>query len=230
MVDGEMGCEESCHKISATQHHLHIYEVKTTVTTQQRDRRKQISSTNLLSISLTWKEANTFVMVFVVSGPSDEGRRGPARRQEPLLARLSRGTHRANASRIEILHKKKLQETHNETSCQQPSGLTVMHNLTITTTHFSKNKMRKKDAKVHAKHVRPIGWRVCKSPTASLSLLLQSILDGRQRNAATATRNSVTLKKHPNVRISGEQKAPLVFLHRPKNSTMSARLLDKRRR
>ena len=64
VVDVEMGCEESCHKISAMQHHLHIYEVKTTVTIQQRDRRTRISSTNLISISLTCNEANTFVIVF----------------------------------------------------------------------------------------------------------------------------------------------------------------------
>ena len=113
------------------QHHLHVYEVKTTVTMQQRDRRTKISSTILISISLTCNEANTFVMVFVVDGLGDEGRRGPARRQEPLVVRLSRGTHRANASRNNILHQKNYKR-HNETSRQQPSGLTVKHNLTIT--------------------------------------------------------------------------------------------------
>ena len=99
VVDGEMGCEESCREVGTVQ-------AKKTVTTQQRDRRTRISITNPHQHQ-PHLERSKHVYGFVVDGLSDEGRRGPARKQEPLLARLSRGTHRANASRIEILHKKK---------------------------------------------------------------------------------------------------------------------------
>ena len=51
IFDGDMCCGESCHDVTAVQRQPHRCEVKTVVTTQQRDGRAAIVTTNLITTS-----------------------------------------------------------------------------------------------------------------------------------------------------------------------------------